>query len=176
MTQNVNNAAMDVIPFTGVGRIRLGMSKDEVCVRLGEPDSKAFDGEDETWCYSSGMLCHFASDDDGLLGSITLESEEFRIQGESIVGQSEERLCELEAAGVLPGLLVEEEVSELAARHYESDEMGLLVWVRDGRAANMTIFPRYDDSGNHPLWPDGGGTVGARARHRGSGRGGAAGT
>jgi hypothetical protein len=29
-----------------------------------------------------------------------------------------------------------------------------MFWVAKGRIANVTIFPRFDDSGQTPQWPE----------------------
>ena len=37
---------------------------------------------------------------------------------------------------------------------YQSEQHGLMFWVAKGKVVNLTIFPRFDDSGEEPQWPE----------------------
>jgi hypothetical protein len=36
---------------------------------------------------------------------------------------------------------------------YTSDAHGLMLWAVDGVVASVTLFPRYDETGDVPCWP-----------------------
>ncbi len=38
-------------------------------------------------------------------------------------------------------------------KDYEIDSLGLSFWVSDGIVENVAIFPKYNESGNMPIWP-----------------------
>ena len=42
-----------------------------------------------------------------------------------------------------------------SGQFYQSEQHGLMLWVAKGKVANLTIFPRFDDSGEEPQWPQG---------------------
>lgn len=148
-------ASVEVEPFVGLLNVTLGMSKEQVLSVLGEPNSRLVDDHgDDHWDYvEPDFECVFSSDDGGVLGSITCDSPVFTIKGIRMVGLSTEQLCRLVTTGVLPGLLLEDELPWLEeTQNYECDSLGLAFWVSRGTVQRMTLFPRYDASGNRPIW------------------------
>lgn len=146
---------MEVNPFIGVDGLVFGMSRKAVAVVLGPPGSQRREScGDEIWDYAQlGLTCGFADDDEYLLGSITLRTSEARFHGVSLVEVPERELVRLGKSGLLPGLLLEEDLPDLQARNYECESLGLGFWVTDGHVQNMTVYPEYDQSGERVLWP-----------------------
>ena len=147
--------SVEVIPFVGFGGVRLGMTRIEVVAELGSPNSISTDKYgDEEWTYTEpAVACCFSPDDVGRLGSITFRSSAYTVGGTYIVGLSADELRRLGDTNVLVGLVLEDEMSELGAESYGCDVLGLGFWVSNGVVVNMTLYPRYDSSGDQPLWP-----------------------
>jgi hypothetical protein len=61
----------------------------------------------------------------------------------------------------LPRLAREADIHDLeltddfaeSGRCYQSEQHGLMLWVAKDKVVNLTIFPRFDDSGEEPQWP-----------------------
>ncbi|MEM9455826.1 MAG: hypothetical protein AAGF11_16720 [Myxococcota bacterium] len=146
---------MEIIPFFGFDGIRLGMTREQVRRKLGEPDSRSSEEDgDESWHYDGiGMSCNFWEDDDGRLGSMTFRSPTHLVSSAQIVGRAEEDLRALGVADVLAGLVLEDDMPGIDARNYECESLGLSFWVSNGIVRNMTLYPRYDATGERVLWP-----------------------
>lgn len=146
---------MDVVPFAGFGTVRLGMSKEQLIAELGEPDTRTseFEGDESFQYRTVGVSCDFCADDGGLLGSMTFHAAGCRLGGFAVVGIPEAQLLALGTSGALPGLFLEDDFPYLGAKNYECESLGLSFWVSDAVVENMTIFPRYDASGDQPIWP-----------------------
>ena len=90
---------------------------------------------------------------DSKLESITAWSAEITVNGIAIIG------CEL---ADLPRLAREADIHDLeltddfaeSGQCYQSEQHGLMLWVAKGKVVNLTIFPRFDDSGEEPQWPE----------------------
>jgi len=147
---------MEVVPHTGLGKVKLGMTMPQVASELGEPDTKSSDRVgDSSWYYKTqGIRCDFSADDSWRLGSIEVSTPAFCLYDDSIGGRSEAELCELRDSGRLKGLVLDEEFPELEAKEYACDSLGLSFWICDGVVQSMTIFPRFDASGEVVLWPE----------------------
>lgn len=148
--------SVEVLPFVGFGAVRLGMQEGPFREQLGVPDeiTREYEG-DVTLSYAQqGFQVTFYASDDSRLGSITFESERFVVQGNRVVGVSVERLVELGAQGVLPGIYLEQDWPELAFSNYDCDHLGLSFWVQNDVVESMTLYPRYDESGEHPIFPE----------------------
>jgi hypothetical protein len=148
---------VEVLPFVGFGGIRLGMTRESVCNRLGQPE--AVDGSDDgdvTLSFGRGTIqCTFYVSDHQLLGSITFFSERFVLQGLQVVGITLERLHELIQQEVLPGASMDNDWPDLDAKSYHCESLGLSLWVHEGIVENVTMYPRYDDTGTTALFPVG---------------------
>ncbi|HPD48625.1 MAG TPA: hypothetical protein PLY61_17195 [Anaerohalosphaeraceae bacterium] len=150
---------MEIKPFVGIGGLFLGMSKEDVRRAMGEPDDRSVqthegdNSRDETWEYSeTGLDATFSSVDDWVLGSITVKSQIAELQGLRLVGMTEQDYLEkVRDAGMI--LQLEDDFRELGSRDYSCDAMGLSFWVHDGVLQSITIYPKYDESGDTPLWP-----------------------
>ena len=147
-------------PHIGIEGLFLGTSMSEVLDILGKPEKRSFRRFKDISCSSYwnylklGLSLTFSSDDDWLLGTINIDSENAKLAGYRFVGLDEKGLLKtVKKAGITPTVL-EDDFKELASKDYACDRMGLTFWVQDGKVDSITIFPKYDESGDIPLWPE----------------------
>jgi hypothetical protein len=149
----------DATPYFGIAPFVLGMSRDLVRAAAGKPDTietsrDEESGAVETWFYQGGEIeLEFEAVADSKLESITAWSTDTTVNGVAIIG------CELDE---LPALAAQADIHDLeltddfadSGKCYQSEQHGLMFWAAKGRIVNMTIFPRFDDSGEEPQWPE----------------------
>lgn len=146
------------IPFHGVAPFVLGMRREQTEALAGKPDAfsnESFldDVNQESWRYEApGVVLDFTEEDGWRLATITVESREVDINGVRLVGQAQEELIAAAAAAGIHDLVLADDLEENGVC-YESDACGLMVWVDNGVVVNFTLFPKYDEAGEHPLWP-----------------------
>ena len=147
-------------PLIGIQGLKLGITRNEVQQILGSPEKcsiKKYEQDnstDEKWEYlESGLELTFYSDDNWLLGTISITSKEATLKGFNIIGLSEEDLlATLQKIDIMPTIL-KDDFSFIDSRDYVCDKYCLSFWVQDGVVSDVTIYPEYDKSGNVPLWP-----------------------
>ncbi len=144
-----------MLPFVGFGNIRLGMTRAMVCTQLGEPDRVEPDpyGNVSLVYVRAGLECTFRTAHGDRLSSVTFESPGFLVGNSEVVGIAVQRLVKLGEDGVLPGLYLEQDFPELESGNYACDSLGLAFWTCEVVVENMTLYPRYDDTGEHPIFP-----------------------
>lgn len=148
----------DATPYFGIAPFVLGMSRDTVRAAAGKPDSVETSNDEgesvETWFYQGGEIeLEFEAVADSKLESITAWSSDTTVNGIAIIG------CD---AADLPRLAVEADIHDLeltddfadSGKCYQSEQHGLMFWAAKGKIVNLTIFPRFDDSGEKPQWPE----------------------
>ena len=149
----------DATPYFGIAPFVLGMTRELVRAAAGKPDSVETSSDDEgsaveTWFYQGGEIeLEFEAVPDSKLESITAWSPEITINGVAIIG------CELDD---LPRLARDADIHDLAltddfadsGQCYQSEQHGLMFWIAKGKVVNLTIFPRFDDTGEEPQWPE----------------------
>ncbi|MEM9378576.1 MAG: hypothetical protein AAGB93_01410 [Planctomycetota bacterium] len=149
----------EVKPGVGIGALLLGMTRDEVRERIGDPTeierTDVAGVTDENWSYDALQLrLSFGEDDEWRLWSINSSCPWATLEGVRVVGICESDLLALDFGG--------ESAPELAddfdefGRDYEWGETGVSFWVRaeDSLVDSVTVLPLYDASGEVPLWPD----------------------
>ena len=146
------------IPFFGFEPFVLGRNREQLKAAAGAPESISQEeflegAQQESWHYpSAGVELDFAKEDGWRLGSITIDSPEIDIRGTRFIGMEERQLLKAAAAAGITDLAQTGDYEE-NGRCYESDAFGLMVWALNGTVYNLTLFPRYDESGEHPVWP-----------------------
>ena len=147
-------------PHKGIEGLPLGIERSEVIDILGKPEDRSKmgfpDGSyDEDWEYLQLHLqLTFSSDDNWLLGVITVESEKAELAGHHLIGLDEMAFLKtLRQANIGPAVL-DDDFKDLGSKDYVCGKLGLSFWVQDGIVTSITIFPKYDKSGNVPLWPE----------------------
>ena len=147
--------SMKVTPQTGIDSILLGMDMDEVRALWGQPkeienfiplkgNSKFRDVE---WIYSNGTQLSFGSDDNFLLSSIGSNSVELELFGKKVIGKT---LSELKLN--FPQIELDDDFEEVG-QDYILPELDISFWVIDGIVDNISLTPKYDETGNIPIWP-----------------------
>ena len=152
---------MKIRPFVGVDDIILGMDKASVLDALGEPDDRSLrtyeeDGSsNEEWEYERlGLELTFSSVDDWRLGTISVTSPDAELGEHQLIGLDEGDFLEkLRQTGIGP-IELEDDFTELGSKDYVCDGQALSFWVHEGKLTAITIYPKYDESGNVPLWPE----------------------
>ena len=149
-------------PNYGIEGLRLGSKKNLIQEILGTPDNTTtgnipecdFRNNDETWEYNSlGLELTLSSEYDYLLGSISITSEEAILFDCHFIGLNEnEFLNRIQNACPYP-VFLEDDLSEVDSRNYRCEELSLDFWINENILEAITIFPEYDETGEHPLWP-----------------------
>ncbi len=150
---------MEIIPFTGFDDIRFGMSKDDIIDEMGIDVEEVVDEHEDgskshTLLYDEeGCAFIFSSDDDYLLGTITLYAPDFLLEGVELIGVSEKKFLE-KAKDIVPDLELEDEYDDVDSKDYSSELLGLSIWIQDGIVDSITLFPKYAEDNNTILWPE----------------------
>lgn len=144
---------MDVVPHRGIGDARLGMTRDELRDTLGPPDRTAHDHHDdgevsEIWIYRLLRLeLSFDSGLDHRLAHVTSYHPYSMVRGFNPMGLAPRALLQK-----YPHL--ERDIEVDAGEQYYSDPiLDLTFGIVRGRVVSITVFPEYDTSGEHILWP-----------------------
>lgn len=149
----------DATPFFGISPFVLGMTRETVHAAAGRPDSvETSQDEDgsvvESWFYQGGEIeLEFDQAPDARLESITASSGTTTVNGVAIVGQPAEELPRLAAEADIRDLDLTDDFGD-SGQCFQSEQHGLMFWVVKGRVMNVTIFPRFDDAGETPQWPE----------------------
>ena len=145
---------MQIKPKIGFDNVRLGTSRKEVLVILGEPSSKSTltslskDKEEYgyNWKYKGGIELSFFDDYDYLLSEISIKSEEALFREKKLIGLSEQDLkCEF------PELEIYYKFSGAVA--YLDTEFELRFIVSNNVVEEVTILPETDENEENPVWP-----------------------
>lgn len=137
---------MNILPKTGIDKIRLGMSKQEITKLLGQPISTESNPDDDIWEFKNDIELSFHKDDDYLLTSITVFSPLALLKSKNIIG-----ISEAEFFSNFPAFQLDEDFGG-NGKSYWSDEMELMAWLFEGDVFNITIFPEYTDN-DTAIWP-----------------------
>jgi hypothetical protein len=149
----------DATPYFGIAPFVLGMSRDLVRAAAGKPDSIENSSDDEgaaveTWFYQGGQIeLEFEAVPDSKLESITAWSADTTVNGVTIIGADLAELPRLAREADIHDLELSDDFAE-SGQCFQSEQHGLMFWVAKGKVVNLTIFPRFDDSGEEPQWPE----------------------
>ncbi len=138
---------MNILPKTGIEKIRLGMSKQEITKLLGQPISTESNPDDDIWEFKNDIELSFQKDDDYLLSSITVFNPLALLESKNIIG-----ISETEFVSNFLFFEIDEDFGE-NGKSYWANEMQLMAWIFEGEVLNITIFPEYRDSNDTPIWP-----------------------
>lgn len=148
----------DATPYFGIAPFVLGMSRDVVRAAAGKPDSIETSNDEgesvETWFYQGGEIeLEFEAVPDSKLESITAWSSGTTVNGIAVIGCDVEDLPRLAAEADIHDLELTDDFAD-SGKCYQSEQHGLMFWAAKGKIVNLTIFPRFDDSGEEPQWPE----------------------
>ena len=146
---------MDVVPHHGIDEINLGSSRDRIALDLGEPDKKAQDRHEdgavsEIWIYRLMRLdLSFDSDNEYRLSHITSYHPYTLVGRFNPIGLSEKYLLQK-----YPHLNLEVEIND-DEKYYTDRILDLTFGIARAKVVSVTVFPEYDESGQHIIWPAG---------------------
>ena len=142
-------------PLVGFGSIRFGMTLPEVETAFGPLENHGYDeyGDLEVSDPEGRFTLTFSSDAGFRLDGMRLEHPCFVLCGDVRVGLTREELQQRMKAHAGADFVLGDRYGMVAAESYEADSFGASFWVADGRLVHVTLFPAYDDTGNHPQWP-----------------------
>ena len=138
---------MNILPKIGIEKIRLGMSKQAITKLLGQPISTESNPEDDIWEFKNDIELSFQKDDNYLLSSIIVSNPSALLKSKKIIG-----ISEAEFFSNFPTFELDEDFGE-NGKSYWSDELQLMAWLFEVEVFNVTIFPKYRDSDDTPIWP-----------------------
>jgi hypothetical protein len=149
-----------IIPGKGIGDILLGMKIADVEKILGKPDDKEVveyeDGENSCTLYYFDLQVDltFESDDEDRLSFISVENEQFSIEGKIKVGQSKEEVKNhCKALG-----FSEPELEDMSSDDVPNQELlsldheNINFWFTDDQLDEIQIGPFWEDD-ETPIWP-----------------------
>jgi hypothetical protein len=152
----------DIRPGKGLGSLSFGNTREQVKAILGEPDEKETysltddeDDQTESWHYDGlSLSLSFDEENDWKLSSIAISSDEYLLEGQSLIGKNKEEVLAQFAANNWGEAEEDEEVSEDAAAscllHVDKSSMSL--WFEANELTELQIGPFF--SSNGIKWPD----------------------
>ena len=137
----------EILPGTGLGELKFGMSRDEVKALLGEPDETDFfeepeEEEDasESWHYDElEISVSFDECDDWKLSTVAVSSARYTLFGKAVVGLSKVELVSMLAENGISDL-EEEDWSEGEPEDLKlltSEELQVNFWMEDGLVSEV---------------------------------------
>ena len=151
----------EIMPGKGLGTLRFGATREQVKNTIGDADEvekyslDEFDSDDtEAWHYDEkGISLSFDQEHDWKLSSIAVSGEEYKLEGNQLIGKSVEEiedLCEKQGWGELQE---DEEIAEeeagIAMLHLE--EKGISFWFEDDVLSEVQLSPLFVN--DQIVWP-----------------------
>ncbi|MFZ1750485.1 MAG: hypothetical protein WAU01_09845 [Saprospiraceae bacterium] len=155
----------EIIPNSGIGSIKFGMTREEVKHIIGKPDEienlpgfeEEVNDELESWHYDEHEFSLvFDADYDWKLVSVAVSDPFFIFFGKHPIGMSKNELMELlDTAGVTISNV--EDVSDDEnpdLELLESDDAGMMIWMSDDEVIEIQILPDVEEDGETLVWPE----------------------
>lgn len=154
---------VEIVPGVGLGKLKFGMSREEIKSVLGEPDHQEVThyGDDESdksdaWEYHPLRLdLSFEEAEDWRLTIFSVSSEDYQFKGSSLIGLNQEELMEeLDVLGV-KDLEIEDMSSEDHPEQVliSSEELGINFWLHQDICEEIQWGPLFEDE--HTIkWPE----------------------
>jgi hypothetical protein len=151
----------EIVLGRGIGNILFGISKEELCEILGDPDDihKPDEPEKCNWkTYDYHFIkCSFSFDPDHTdrLVEMSIENEFFHIGNMIRNGMPKQDLLSKETEAILGNAVVEKLESEELLTHelIAFSRVGLQLWLDAGVISTIQISPFYNEDG-FPVWPE----------------------
>lgn len=148
----------DIQAGQGLGRIKFGISREELKKILGEPDevdrfshSDAEDDLTESWHYDElDLSASFDQQEDWRLTTLSVSSPEYELEGESLIGLPKKEVTDRLKKLGLTDLESEDWSSAESPNHLliSSEEAGMNFWLDEGLLTEIQWGPLIseDDS------------------------------
>lgn len=158
----MEKAHIEIIPGEGLGKLKFGMSREEVKAILGEPDHQEVThyGDDisdqsDAWEYHTLRLdLSFEEAEDWRLVIISVSSEDYQLKGSSLIGlDMDELMEELDMLGVK-----DLEIEDLSSEDHpdqkliSSEELALNFWIHQDILEEIQWGPQFIDD-DTIKWP-----------------------
>ncbi len=146
---------LEILPGTGLGDIRFGMTREEVSSILGDPSEIDMFSDDEpgnqveSWHYDEADVSFaFEEAEEWRLTTIAVSSEEYKVEDTALIGLSKEAtFAQLEKMGIDHNF-DEDSGQDL---HF-SNETGLNFWM-DGDVLREIQWSVEIDDEDKVIWP-----------------------
>ena len=148
-----------ILPLIGIDGLPLGVEMPDVVGAIGEPDTRSKEefideNPDEVWeFYELGFALTFFSDDNWLLGTICVETEDAELAGRCFIGLTEKEFLDNVKQTDIAPVELDDNFENLGSKNYVSEKKRLSFWVQDGKIVSITIFPEYEKSSDAFMWP-----------------------
>ena len=146
---------LDILPGTGLGKLKFGMSREEVTSLLGEPSHHEIThyGEDKTdrsdaWEYHPLRLdLSFEEAEEWKLVILSVSSEDYLFKGSSLIGLNlDELMEELEVLGI-----TDIEIEDMSSEDHpeqkllSSDSLAINFWLHQDILEEIQWGPQFLD-------------------------------
>ncbi len=155
----ISQELIDIKPGIGLGSIKFGMTRDQITDLLGEPADKekfAYEEEvSESWHYDKlNMSIAFDEMEAWKLTTISVTSDEYKMEGTSIVGISREDLFSKFESMNLSDIEVEDwsETDETKQELVAADEVSMNFFVDGGNVREVQWGPDFSED-DEIIWP-----------------------
>ncbi|MEO9485485.1 MAG: hypothetical protein ABJG47_18640 [Ekhidna sp.] len=154
---------VDILPGVGLGKLKFGMSRDDVKAVLGAPDHQEIthygddaDDQSDAWEYHPLRLdLSFEEAEDWKLVIISVSSEDYQLKGSSLIGlNTDELMEELDMLGIK-----ELEIEDMSSEDHPdqkliaSEELGLNFWLHQDILEEIQWGPQFLDD-ETIQWPN----------------------
>lgn len=154
---------VEILPGIGLGKLKFGMSREEVKAILGEPNHQEVThyGDDETdqsdaWEYHPLRLdLSFEEAEDWKLVIISVSSEDYQLKGSSLIGLNMDELMEELEILNISDLEIEDMSSEDHPNQklIGSESLGINFWLHEDILEEVQWGPLFVDE-NTIKWPE----------------------
>lgn len=152
----------DIKEGHGLGILKFGMTMDQVRLILGKADETekfSYSGDElnmtESWDYLDlGVSLNFDEEEDWRLIMISVSTDYYQLNGESLIGQSEEKVITALKTMGMEDIEVEDCSSPETPDHklIEIDEFSLNFWFHNGTLDEIQWSPNFTDD-DSIKWP-----------------------
>lgn len=156
----MENNMKEILLGQGLGKIRFGMTRDQVKAILGNPSERETyslsDDEDDTeaWHYDDQDLSiSFDQENDWKLTSIAISSDSYGLEGEKLIGQKIDDVLSYFSKKDFGEPEEDEEISEESPEHclMHIDEATISLWFENGILTELQWGPFYENA--EIKWP-----------------------
>lgn len=152
----------EIKPLEGLGKLKFGLTRDEVIDILGEPNDRdrysLGEGADESesWHYDDlGISMSFDEDDGYRLITIAVSSPEYLLDGRPLVNFTRDELMDfLQSKGITDISFEDAETIDLPNHELISaNDLFLNVWLEEDKVKEVQWSPEFDDN-DEVRWPE----------------------
>lgn len=152
----LSDSPLALIPFVGFGAVCFGMRLPEVEAVLGalETNTHPEFGDLDAEVTSESITLCFGADSDFRLDSMIFWNPRYRLMGDLYTGLRKEEFLSRLKAHVGEHMGPFNRYDDIDVDSLLVDSLGASFWIASGHLEHITLYPRYDASGNQPLWPE----------------------